>query len=84
MYNLRQLDITETPWPSRPEPRVRDREGESSSNKGKDIVKENIKISLSLFSTWNTEEKGVNLGFSAKLVLGQPILKNYFVGKSVF
>lgn len=63
---------------------MRGREGESSSNKGKDIVKENIKINLSLFSTWNTEEKGISLGFSAKLVLGQPILKNYFVGKSVF
>lgn len=84
MYSLRELDITETPWPSRPKSRVRGRKGESSSHKGKDTVKKPIKISLSLFSTWSTEENGVSLGFYAKLVFGQPILKNDFIGKSVF
>lgn len=84
IYSLRELDITKTPWPSRPEPRERGRMGESSSKQGKDIVKENIKISLSLFCIQGTEGNGVSLGFYAKLGFGQPILKNYFIGKSVF
>lgn len=63
---------------------MRGRKGEISSNKGKDGVKENIKIRLSLFSTHSTEGNGASLGFYAKLDFGQPILKNYFIGKSVF